>query len=113
MQRFWKLVSAVLVCLAATMVTTFAAAPAQAETRPNATTAHVQQTDTQTEPLTASQCASYLQATGYTVSGARLTACILGSIQTPTAIPACTVALIATGVWFRVAASACALAAIP
>ncbi|HEX6342245.1 hypothetical protein [Umezawaea sp.] len=113
MQRFWKLVSVVLVGLVATMITALAASPAQAEARRDVAAAHVQQVDAHVEPLTASQCVGYLTSTGYSVGGARLTACVLGSVQSPTAIVACTGALVATGVWFRIAAAACALAAIP
>ena len=113
MERFWKLVSSVLVGVAVVMVTIFAGAPAQAETRQSATAAHVQQVDGQPGTLSAGQCVGYLSATGYTVTTARLTACVAGSVQTPTAIPACTAALVITGVWFRVAAAACGLAAIP
>lgn len=113
MQRFWKPVSTTLVGVAVAMATFVAPASAQAETRPDAAAAHVQQIDTQPGTLSASQCTGYLTATGYSVGAARLTACLTGSLPTATAVPACTAALILTGVWIPVAAAACGLAAIP
>jgi hypothetical protein len=100
MQRFWKLVSVTFIAVVAVMVTFLAAAAAQAESRQGATTTHVQQVDTQAEPLSVGQCTGYLSGSGYTVTATRLAACVAGSIPTPTGIPVCTGMLLAIGVRF-------------
>lgn len=113
MQHLRRLTSGVLVGAVTMAISTFVALPAQSETRDGATPTHVRQVDSQVEPLAAANCVGYLSGSGYTVTAPRLAACVTGSLPTPTAIPACTVALVLTGVRLGVSATACTLAAIP
>jgi hypothetical protein len=113
MQRFWKLVSVTLVSVATMVVTSFATAPAQAETLDRVTAGHVQLTNSAVEPLAASNCVGFLSGSGFEVTPARLAACVLGTLPIASAVPACIAALVLTGVPLTVSARSCALAAIP